>query len=525
VSLRPSTRQPYKNMTLLGTLPGSRIKNTLNHDRRESRYAKFYGPVSLSALKTICMDEFYVVVPTETNYYTTVRSWDQKPEYSYGGDSSFFFAKVFFRKFYGPLFIQCIASSEEICDVIDWSKSPGFPHTYFGYRTKAELVQALAMTMFLERTKMIPFWNVSGKIEFKKLTDIQLEKIRLFQVPCFELLYSQLKFGKRISSRLMGYMWSYYGFNPYCGGFNLLANRLLKKPYRGCYDVSGWDKFLSLLRVIYGIQLELSDIPEDEMEEFLWMVENTCGFKLKLVNGDVILKDYGNASGSGNTTRDNIFGHIIIFASGLYDAYVTKNGRNPSFQLVSDQIVCLYGDDNVYALDEEFSLMCDQEFLSSHLAKYGLKLKFFSGGVNCDLHRLTFLGASFKLINEIYYPMYDCTRLATTMVYEQCKLSLAQHVGKAFTLMVMSYPTVAFEVFYKAYDILINSDIVVKNTTDPGIKAYAMVGLPEKVSIKAFYDGSESSFDESLVFDFFTSDVLDIVRGSQTNRPGLNSFY
>lgn len=495
-------------MLQIGSLPGSTITNTKLFSRRQSPYAKLYGVLGLQNLKSICQDRFYVVLTCESNYYKTVSSWDIKPEYTYMDSDCHNFGLSFFEKLYSGIFSDCIASSEEICSYIDWTKSPGWPATYFGFRTKAQLVSALSDTLFLERAQTLPIWNVSGKVEFKELSDIKDNKIRLFQVPSFDLLWSQLKFGKRISLSMLNFRWSAYGFNPYGGGFDRLAQKLLSKPYRGCYDVSGWDKFLPLLNEIYTILRRNGNIPETEIDEFLWMCDNTCNFLLKLTNGVVIKKSYGNASGSGCTTRDNIFGHIIIFASGLFKAYRMQNGEYPSFNLVNDQLVHLYGDDNVYAVDEEFALMCDEKFLGEHLGMYGLKLKFFFGGFCADLHTLSFLGASFKFIDNLWLPLYVVERIATTMVYEADKLTLSQHLGKAFTLMVMSYPSDSFKIFYQAYANLVNSDEVQKNTTDAAIKSYAFVGVPEPQSILAFYSGSEAApCFESLMLDF-SSEIL-----------------
>jgi hypothetical protein len=305
----------------------------------------------------------------------------------------------------------------------------------------------------------------------------------------------------------MNYEWSKYGFNPYSGGFNNLAVSLLKKRYRGCYDVSGWDKFLPLLKDIYSVLKKSCGIPESEMEEFLWVAENTCEFILKLQNGNVLMKDYGNASGSGCTTRDNIFGHVIIFAAGLFAAYKRRYGESPPFSLVRDQLVNLYGDDNVFAVDEEFSLMTDPEFLAEHLGNYGLKLKFFYGGLDADLHTLSFLGASFKKMpSGLWYPLYDVERISTTMIYEDNELTLSQHIGKAFTLMVMSRPSDKFEVFHDAYKALISSDLVRNNLDDPCVAAYAFVGTPSEYDIDAFYTGHESG---NVRFEsLFLSDLL-----------------
>lgn len=504
-----SGTQPYKNMETVGTLPGSVIKNKRLYSRHQSPYSKLYGVVGLQELMKIAGDKFAVVNTCETNYYKTVSSWDVKPDYSYAGTSSHEFGLSFFEHYYSPIMEDCIASAEEICEYIDWTKSPGWPHTFFGFKTKQDLVHAITDTLFSDRTQTLPIWNVAGKVEFKAMEDILENKIRLFQIPCFELLWSQLKFGKRISLRLMNKHWSAYGFNPYAGGFDRLAQRLLSKRYRGCYDVSGWDKFLPLLKDIYVILQRNGKIPESELEEFLWNVENTCNFLLKTMNGNVLRKTYGNASGSGVTTRDNIFGHIIIFAAGLYEAYLEKNGSPPPFSLVHDQLVHLYGDDNVFSLDEEFSLMCDEKFLGRHLGRYGLKLKFFFGGLDADLHTLSFLGASFKKMGSRWLPLYDVQRLATTMIYEQNRLTLAQHLGKAFTLMVMSRPSDHFQTFYSAYEALIKSDLVQNNQDDPMVKSYVFVGVPQVTSIDAFYDGSESNNIEELMLDFSSALLFD----------------
>jgi hypothetical protein len=462
------------------------------------------------SLEEIAGNTYFVVEPTESNYYKTVLSWDDKPEYTYNGEEGHIFGLEFFEHYYKSIMVDCIGTSEEICSLIDWTKSPGWPHTYFGFRTKEELVSALSQTMFSDRVGTLAIHNVAGKVEFKKLEEIEQDKIRCFQIPSFELLYSQLKFGKRISLRLMNFHWSYYGFNPYKGGFDKLANRLLLKQYRGCYDVSGWDKFLPLLPEIYAIlKRNLGKISEEDLDEFMWCARYTCEFLLKTMNGNVFRKTYGNASGSGCTTRDNIFGHIIIFASGLYKAFVQKQGYSPHFSDVYDQLVSIYGDDNVYAVDEEFSYMCDKDFLSGHLSTYGLKLKFFFGGLNCDLHTLSFLGASFKWFNNRWYPLYDVERLATTMLYERNHLNLGQHLGKAFTLMVMSRPSDKFDVFYRAYETLVNSEKVQNNCDDPTVRRYASVGLPEISLIDAFYCGSESACLDDLVLAFYPDLLAD----------------
>jgi len=123
------------------------------------------------------------------------------------------------------------------------------------------------------------------------------------------------------------------------------------------------------------------------------------------------------------------------------------------------------------------------------------------------LHTLSFLGASFKKMpSGLWYPLYDVERLATTMVYENDELTLSQHIGKAFTLMVMSRPSDHFETFYNAYRALISSDLVRNNLHDPSISSYALVGTPSVYDIDAFFSGNESGnsrFDGLFLSDLF----------------------
>lgn len=146
VGLYPPHSQPYKHLRCIGTLPGSVIKNERLCSRKTSQYAKLYDKVSLQNLKDIAGNKFHVVNTCESNYYKTVSSWDQKPSYSYEDEISFLFGKQFFDHYYGHIMSDCIASSEEISSYIDWTKSPGWPHTYFGFRTKEQLVHALSDT-------------------------------------------------------------------------------------------------------------------------------------------------------------------------------------------------------------------------------------------------------------------------------------------------------------------------------------------------------------------------------------------
>jgi len=489
------------------------MKNNVGFSRVESKFTQYYSRANLQKLKELASDKYMVVRPTKDVYDKTVQSWDNRPDTPFiksGWDKTlvgcvYKEALEFLNACYGPLMRDPVMNPEEISETIDWSKSPGWPYTHYGFKTKQDVVNRMpnySVANDTQKLKEPVYLNCAFKVEFLPTAEIQAGKGRIFQIPPLHLLYSQLKFGKKISLRMKMFGWSYYGFNPYAGGFNNLAIQISSKRWRGCYDVSGWDKYLCVLKDIYEILQKRADLTIDQVDEFVWMAKNSHQFFLKLIDGLVLFKSYGNASGSGTTTRDNILAHILIFATGLYLAYYSKYESLPTFDFVFKQVVALFGDDNVFSLDEEFSLLCDEKFLTQHLGQFGLKLKFFYGGYDYPLENLSFLGAHFKKIDDYWYPQYDTIRIATTMVYEfggDKSLDLPQTIGKLFTLTVMSYPTQHWELFRSAYSDFISNREVLEFAGDSTVGGYLSVGVPDDALMRSFYQGLESGCEAGSV--------------------------
>jgi len=58
--------------------------------------------------------------------------------------------------------------------------------------------------------------------------------------------------------------------------------------------------------------------------------------------------------------------------------------------------------------------------------------------------------------------------------------------------MIMSRPSDRFQTFYKAYEALVNSELVLSNIDDPRVSAYVTVGKPSIFDIDAFFTGNEA---------------------------------
>jgi hypothetical protein len=236
------------------------------------------------------------------------------------------------------------------------------------------------------------------------------------------------------------------------------------------------------------------------------MVQHTVAFYCVLYDGDIVLKDYGNASGSGTTTRDNTLCHKAIAAGFLSEAYYIKNGELPSFELLSQQVVMLFGDDSIFGVDKEFDYVLDgagtgDGFLHKYFQRLGMGIKFLHGGEDFPLSGISFLGFHFKEKDGYFFPLYDPIRIATSFIHVNDKKdTLDAYCSKIFVLTMMSYASDKFDLFYQAY-LNVVSNVSKLHSQNPIVQSFLDARLTPAV-LHGFYTGSESN---SSGFYFFES--------------------
>lgn len=507
-------------MEFVGTLPGrSNLKNADNtYYRNRSQYSHLYG-MTATPLEDLAGDEYQVSRPVLCNVENVIRSWDEKQPTCFENNQSFLNGLKHLHQRYGHLCKDSVATNEETNEYIDYTKSPGYPANMWGIETKAKLVKDEFFLDWYGKFKYseIPIYIASPKREYLPLNDLKLkvdggkQKLRLFTIPPYHLLFEQIRFGKRISLRCKDYGWSAYGFNPYRGGVDKLAKILLSKPIRLFYDISGWDKFLPIMRQIFEFVKTnngYENFPPHLQRAFDWMSTNSTDYLIKMHDGTTYWKRYGNASGSGTTTRDNILAHIVIVAGFLSQAYFNKYGIWPTDKLLSEQIVKLFGDDNIMAVDYEFERILDDGFLQNYFGMFGMTLKFIHGGDNFPLEKMQFLGFYFKQINGHWFPAYDAQRLATTMIYDGVDaLDRESFVGRAFVLYFMSYASGEYFKFKTAYEMLLRNLADLGDLTETE-KTFLSIGSLRDDDIKGLYLGFEG-FHNAEFFNTFFQQQLD----------------
>jgi len=161
----------------------------------------------------------------------------------------------------------------------------------------------------------------------------------------------------------------------------------------------------------------------------------------------------------------------------------------------------LFGDDSILALDEDFDHILSEGYLHRHFAKYGLKLKFLFGGYNYDIEKMQFLGFTFKNIDGIYYPLYDVTKLCTSVLYQNGRNdSREAYTSRLFIITLMSYPDPStYSILRKAFH---NWCCTITNQGDltPSEQTYIGMNTVSDSTIRQMYTGWESSLSGDLIF-------------------------
>lgn len=509
----------FVNLPYIGTVPsGTNLPVGPTYKFIVDPNSQNIGVNEFERLMEISDKKFALANPTIGNVEKVIDTYESRPIvnierqwHNYGLE--------FLQVNYASMFDDCISTSEEVASKMVYSTSTGFPANSYGFRSKEELLKDVAFQNSFAKREYLEYdviWSLHPKIEFKEYEDLIDDKIRLFTIPSYELVFEQLRFGKKSSEYIMNYKWSAYGFNPYSGGTNMLAKALLSKPVRAFYDIRGWDKFLPIMDEIYDFVVRNTSVPEHLKPEFVWSIQNTINFFIKSPSGHVFLKRFGNPSGSGNTTRDNILGHIIILAAALFKAYYMKYNQLPSFELVAEQCVFIFGDDNIMALDLEFDYILTDGFMSDHFKSYGMSLKFFHGGVDYPLEKMQFLGFYFIRLDNHWFPRYDVQRLATAAVYKGPNSNTREtYLTRLFMLMLMSFPSKdVFEVFRRAYGNLCQHMSKQWKSLSSVERTYLNFARLTENQIRSVYLGTEASFNQlGVVFssnDWWKEAIKDV---------------
>lgn len=383
-----------------------------------------------------------------------------------------------------------VLSFDELYPQLVRNAAAGVPWRLFGLNKKGLVLDDdLAMNYILSPAVFDSdvVWGVSPKTEWYSAVDLDEGKVRTFIVsPFHHLLWTNL-LCKSQNEALKMWWWSAYGLNPFKGGVNRFARRLMsvRNPWFIMYDVKGWDRLFSLMKEIRRIRGEY--MPTEKAIPFKWVYDNIEYQFLLLPDGTIVWRSWGNPSGSGNTTGDNILGHECCYSLVLHDLY---NGRRDR---VNACCVNVFGDDAVHAIpDNDFD---PKEVETQHreiFRLFGFELDPFV--ISRSLSDMEFLGFKFQCENGFWIPRYNLGRLCAAFYYCIETMPPAASAAKCWTLCVMSAGSGrdVFEFLSTCISYIFSALSADEScNSDPVIASMLDCGPPQWEHTWAFYTGLE----------------------------------
>jgi len=443
-------------------------------------------PTNLQAPLLPKVGEYYRVMGDQKSFDISFRKMDVEPCRAYLSHHLWERALDMTHHTYGSTFNEIrdymISSTEEVMESMVMDKASGLPWSLHGLRTKESCFKNAAFRSYVANwPDMIePVWKVIDKIEWYHITDLDSNKVRTFIIPPADFLfYQKVLYLKQNEAMKMKHT-SSYGFNPYGGGTNILALRLLRNKVFFMYDVKGYDRKCPLMRECYDLRNAFA--PPELIELATWVADNTVVSLLIHPDGTIVLKAIGNNSGSGNTTTDNILTHDMM--GNLYSLSLVE----PHFEDVSLVYRQIFGDDCVGSVPLEYEHKI-REVLVSSFALFGYELDPIV--VSQDLRDMEFLGFNFGFRDGFWIPVYKQERLLASFCYEIQNKRPSASLCKAYSLTVMAFGG-DLDTFNEMRAVLGYHLEYYRNSHDPIIQAFVAMGVPSYSDCFSFFTGLES---------------------------------
>jgi hypothetical protein len=480
----------YSYVTLLGHFPLSPIVDDLVIEMKPGVYNGLIEKMLYNRINELAGD-YVITKNTKKTLDVSVRKFDMKPCYDFRQDPYYSLAvEILAEKNAGAL-LQDSMSIEEIMQALDWKKSAGFVAGYNGYKTKHHWMTAGYLREIYDYESLIkevPIWKVAGKQEPEERTVYTREyKQRTFIIEPVETLWHTKRLWGNQNEGLKQYWWSAYGMDPYEGGVQRMALRLLR--YKRYWELDGkrWDRMAAWMQEVYLVRNTF--IKGDPLKD--WLTVNKISTHCVLPNGDYIFKDWGNNSGSGNTTGDNIMGMELVLIHAMLRL------GNGDRQFVEEMWARCFGDDvlagdNLNCSDEELRQSIEETF-----KLYGVELDPFI--ITHSLEGMSFLGFKLKEIIGGWIPVYDLGRLAKSFLFETHTTTPEGNINRMLSilLMVAGNGETIYNMFREAFmDVLCNAQIELT-------KKLLRVGVPTYDEVISWYLGTESKSH----FFFFLNEI------------------
>lgn len=448
----PERESVYEYFQYMGTRPCEPVAETAKCSLKPNKISNLFS-ASVKKFMEESKGDYVITNSTREHLEKSVKKMDRLVNYSIKEHPLFPCAVELTGRMYDLAFRQGPLSYDVVMEEVVRDTSSGIIEQLRGLPKKGDCLLADLPTLEYENPdlKEIPIWKVSGKVEIKERASyIGETKQRTFIIEPFGHLWQTKRVYGMQNKMLKLLGWSAYGMNPYEGGVDRLASKLNQYRRKWEFDGKSWDRILSIMKEVYDLRDSYGE--ESELRNWVrfWLINSV----LQLPNGDVILKSWGNNSGSGNTTGDNIiamtiFLHLVYLHLGLSADEI----REKVFAAVfGDDVV---GGDNTTFTDAEV----ENAFRTIFTTLGGIELDPFK--ISSNIEDLKFLGFSFAKCGDYYIPKYPLDRLAASVLGNLKTMDEVAELNKLTSLMLMSAGNgfVVFNFFRQAVlDVIYASD-------------------------------------------------------------------
>lgn len=345
----------YKHLQIIGVLPRSvpLAKNGPNYTVKSEDKFLYFKNAGYDTQQIEEESSYERVRALERNAWISIDKCDVGP-YQLEKDPIFIKTMSYMDIILEPV-LRADMNSES--NEIKMGASPGLPYTMHKIKSKDVAFQSEIYKDLQFRTDYIPLASIATKDEFLPMEDLKRDKVRTtFSTPLEQIMRSKVLFGQQNINikNNTGTDWIQYGMTKQYGGLDRFFKRLEKFSHVFKSDISGYDRVANLFHVYYLRWKHLSY--HEKLDDFIFhnMFHSICPFVVA-PNGEIMMRQTGNNSGSNNTASDNSILHEIIIIYLFIFSFEKKNHRFPTISEIFDNAyVGLYSDDKMGGANFKF---------------------------------------------------------------------------------------------------------------------------------------------------------------------------
>jgi hypothetical protein len=321
---------------------------------------------------------------------------------------------------------------DQVVEYMDKSTSPGYPWSLV-YASKIAVLSEPEFRVWLENLRVamseecetpdyVPFWTDSVKAEMREKQKALLNKLRTFCASPIELTMISNMLNLDMNQRFydMGskcQTWSAVGMSKYNCGWDRLARRLSRHPNGFALDVSSFDAsvFRQSLYEIAEFRIECGNYKDQDATLMRNVYHHYVNSTMVLTNGDVVRKETGGPSGSGNTVVDNTL-HLFKVLAYCWQVLAPIGMGYDSF--MENVEAALYGDDNTFTCSDAVVSWFNAKTIAEVAKTIGVEITAEDDiWTPRPLGELKFLAQGFKFIEDTWWvPVPNTNKVLSSML-------------------------------------------------------------------------------------------------------------